>query len=154
MRKFLFFGAIFLFAGCALKAPVLTKAVYFTINSPLVKLNDAGFVRFNGENIIAEIYNSGVSVLKISIKKQICLNFICKNKLKFNEMFFKSKHYDELLSDILRQKPIFGGENLIKTKCGFSQNLSKNSIQYEVCAKDAKFTDSKNGVKIVLKELN
>lgn len=146
--------AIFFITGCVTKSQISTKAVYCVINSPLVKLNDAAFVRFRDDDIIVEIYNSGAGVLKFSIKDKICLNFVCKDKLKFNEMFFKNRHYEDLLSDILRKRPIFGAENLVKNGCGFSQNLSKISIQYEVCDKKVKFIDAKNNIKIILKELN
>lgn len=142
-----------LFFGCASKNLQNQKAINFTAISPLIKINDAGFLQNNAKTSEIKLYKSGVLVLEMAVKDgKVCLNSACENEIKFNEKFFKTTHYVGILREILNYKPIYNAKNLIKNECGFLQEI--NFIKYEVCGENASFIDSKNGIKIKLKELN
>lgn len=156
MNKFIVFTLIsVVFFGCAKLTPKLSKAMNCTIISPLIKISDAGFLHKFGNQNSVQIYSSGVNIVNLDIKNdKICLNNTCDDELIFNRKFFAKEHYKGLLSDILDFKPIYNSKHLIKTDCGFTQNISENSIQYQVCNKSLEFRDLKNSVKIKLKEVN
>jgi len=153
MRKFILFAALGFFAGCAISPEVsASKAVNFTVISPLLKLNDAGFIHKKGASTLLQVYSSGVNLAEIDIKDgQICLNTACDDEPIFNQKFFKNAHYNGLFADIVNFRPIYDGRNLSKTECGFTQEIA--SFNYEICDNVVKFKDPKNGIKLVIKEL-
>ena len=143
------------FSGCAKNSPQNSQAVSFTVISPSLKIRDAGFIHKFANKTELQIYNSGVSILKMDISEnKICLNSACDDEATFNRKFFKNSHYNGFFSDILNHKPIYNGKNLQKSDCGFLQNLSDNFIQYEFCNNLVEFTDTKNKIKIKLKEID
>ena len=159
MKKNYFFIMIFtiiaIFTGCAKITPQTSNAVNFTVISPTLKISDAGFLHKFKNKTELQIYNSGVSILKMDISEdKICLNSACDDEKTFNRKFFKNEHYIGFFSDILNHKPIYNGKNLQKTDCGFIQNISENFIQYKFCDNSIEFADTKNKIKIKLKELN
>ena len=159
MKKIHFFTILFslsaIFSGCAKLTPQNSKAINFTAISPSLKISDAGFIHRFAEKTELQIYNSGVSVLKIDISEnKICLNSACDDEPTFNRKFFKNAHYNGFFSEILNHKPIYNGKNLQKTDCGFIQNLSENFIEYKLCNNSLEFADTKNKIKIKLKELD
>jgi hypothetical protein len=144
---------IFLLAGCAHKTPRETKPLNFIVISPLIKLNDAGFIHNFKNTKQIDLYSSGISLAKITIKKdQICLNNACDNELIFNKKFFAHTHHNGFFANLIDKKPIYNGANLEKTKCGFTQNLDE--LHYEICDGNVKFHDEKRRVKIIIKETN
>ena len=155
MKKIYIFIAILLFAGCAKISPQSSQAVSFTAISPSLKISDAGFIHRFKEKTELQIYNSGVSILKMDISHdKICLNSACDDEISFNRKFFKNEHYIGFFSDILNHRPIYNGKNLQKTDCGFIQNISENFIQYKFCDNLIEFSDTKNKIKIKLKEID
>ncbi|MSN95741.1 hypothetical protein F1B92_00775 [Campylobacter sp. FMV-PI01] len=148
---FLIFIGIF-FVSCAKTGLNRSKSAIFTIKSPLIKINDAGFIDFGKKKIRLQIYNSGVGLFEMDIKDKICYNGICEDEIKFNEKFFKFKHYRGFFKDILAKKPIYNAKNLIKTECGFRQEVI--NLQYEICNKKISFNDKKNEIKIIIKEMD
>lgn len=150
--KFLLILATLFFSGCMLKnAPKQSTSVFFAINSPNLKINDAGFIHHYNNYTTLQIYNLGVSILKIDIKDKICINSVCINKREFNKKYLLNEHYDDFLNDIINQKAIYKKQNLKKTDCGFKQIISKNYIKYELCNNKSVFEDTKNGIKIILR---
>lgn len=151
-----FFKIIFIalfFAGCA-NVNTKTKSVSVLIKSKLLKINDLGFVNFINNDINIQIYNSGKNALNLTIKdKLICVNKICQSQALFNQKFFLRTHYEDLLKDIILMKPIYNGKYLKKNNCGFEQSINEFLIQYKVCGKDMEFIDTKNNIKIKIKEL-
>ena len=144
ISKFTFLiGAAALILGCANTPPTASKTVQVTILSPMMKINDVGFLHVYKKGLNLQIYSSGLNTANIKISGQICVNRGCFAPSEFNKKFFLAEHYDEILS----------GAGLSKTACGFEQNISANLIKYEVCGGDAKFSDAKNRVKVILKEL-
>jgi len=154
ISKFTFLiGAAALILGCANTPPTASKTVQVTILSPMMKINDVGFLHVYKKGLNLQIYSSGLNTANIKISGQICVNRGCFAPSEVNKKFFLAEHYDEILSDILQGREIFNGAGLSKTACGFEQNISANLIKYEVCGGDAKFSDAKNRVKVILKEL-
>lgn len=144
---------ILLLAGCVHKAPRETKPLNFIVISPLIKLNDAGFIHNFKDTKQIDLYSSGISLAKITIKKdQICLNNACDNELIFNKKFFAHTHHNGFFANLIDKKPIYNGANLEKTKCGFTQNLDE--LHYEICDGNVKFHDEKHRVKIIIKGTN
>ena len=149
-----FFGICAIFAGCAKITPQSSQAVSFSVISPNLKVSDAGFIHKFKEKTELQIYNSGVSILKLEIfENKICLNSACDDEATFNRKFFKDTHYNGFFSDILNHRPIYNAKNLQKSDCGFLQNISENFIEYKFCNDLVEFADTKNKIKIKLKEL-
>ncbi|MCD8212743.1 MAG: hypothetical protein LUC34_01595 [Campylobacter sp.] len=145
---------VFIFLGCFEKTPPQKSQTFqVTIVSPLIKINDVGFLHIYKSGLNLQIYSSGVNTANIKIDNDICINRACFSKLDFNEKFFLRSHYDTIFEDILQKKEIYNGANLTEKACGFEQNIRNNSIEYEVCDNLIKFVDTKNRIKIILKEL-
>lgn len=153
-KLLLFICIIGFFTGCAMPEVDHSKSISLLIKSKILKVNDAGFIHFYKNYTNVQIYNSGKSVLNLNIKDKICINNACENKTEFNKKFFLNAHYEDLLEDILEARAIYDGKNLVKTNCGFEQNLRNISVEYKICGGKVRFTDQKNGIKIVMKELN
>lgn len=154
MNKFLkIFFIVFLmsFTGCVTKTPIKQNSVLFTLVSPNLKFSDAGFIKTTNKSIKLQIYSSGVSLLNVTIKDKICYNGVCKDEIEFNRNFLKMPYYKGFFAEILGKKPIYNGRDLVKTDCGFDQNLS-NAI-YQICDNKVYFKNQK-GIKIIIKEIN
>lgn len=154
MNKFLkIFFIVFLmsFTGCVTKTPIKQNSVLFTLVSPNLKFSDAGFIKTANKSIKLQIYSSGVSLLNVTIKDKICYNGVCKDELEFNKDFFKSEYYRGFFADILRKKPLYNARNLVKTSCGFDQNLS--SFTYQICDNKLYFKNQQ-GIKMIIKEID
>ncbi|WP_228026626.1 MULTISPECIES: hypothetical protein [Campylobacter] len=152
--KFLFLSIFcIVFFGCATLNPQRSDALQVTIISPMLKINDTGFLHAYKNSLNLQIYSIGVNSANIKINSQICVNRACYDKLEFNRKFFLQEHYENFLSDILQKKHIYNSKGVIQTSCGFDQNISNNSIKYEVCDNYVKFIDTQNKVKIIIKEL-
>lgn len=149
--KIFFLICIIVFGGCATKNLTKQNGVLFTMVSPDFKFSDAGFIKTSNKSTELQIYSSGVNILKISIKDKICYNGVCKDEIEFNRNFLKMPYYKGFFAEILGKKPIYNGRDLVKTDCGFDQNLS--NITYQICDNKVYFKNQK-GVKIVIKEIN
>lgn len=145
---------VILFLGCQRAQLERSQTLQVTIISPMIKINDVGFLHTYKNGLNLQIYNSGVNTANLkSDSEHVCVGHGCFERTEFNEKFFLSAHYERIFDDILQGREIFGGEGLVRKECGFEQNISKNSIKYEVCGGSVKFSDAKNRVKIILKEL-
>ncbi|QKG28488.1 putative lipoprotein [Campylobacter sp. RM16187] len=158
MNKFLkitnIFFIIFILTSCAgLQTKRVSNTFAITILSPIIKINDVGFLHKSSNSLNLQIYSSGVNLANIKISDRICVSAVCYEKKEFNKIFFLNEHYDEFFKEILEREPIYDRQNLVTNECGFSQNLSKYSIQYEVCNNNISFNDAKNRIKIIIKEL-
>ena len=146
MKKFsLVLLSALIFSGCvATKTPQSSQAFQVTLFSPMIKINDVGFFHIYKNDLNLQIYSSGVNTANINIKDKICVN---------NEKFFLAPHYESLFEEILQRQKIYDGKGLSTTECGFRQDLSSYFIKYEVCDNYVKFIDSKNKIKVIIKEL-
>ena len=142
------------FTGCvATKTPQSSQAFQVTLFSPMVKINDVGFFHEYKNELNLQIYSSGVNTANIRIKDKICVNGACFSKSEFNEKFFLAPHYESIFEEILKRQKIYDGKGLTSLECGFRQDLSSYFIKYEVCDSYVKFVDSKNKIRVIIKEL-
>ncbi|MDO5045606.1 hypothetical protein [Campylobacter sp.] len=154
LKNLSFVLAVLFLSSCAgLNAPKVSNGFQITILSPAIKINDVGFLHKSKNSLNLQIYSSGVNTLNIKIGDRICTNQVCYEKREFNRKFLANEHYDELFSEILQRQPIYDKANLETNSCGFKQDISKYSLKYEVCNNLTSFYDTKNRIKIIIKEL-
>lgn len=152
MKRFLCIVLVALISGgCVTNTKKSSNSFMITIFSPVVKINDVGFLHKSENFVNLQIYSSGVNTLNLKISDKICINRACYAKTEFNDKFFGAAHYDDFFKEILNKKPIYEGRNLIRSECGFSQTI--NDVNYEVCGGNVKFNDRKNRIKFIMKEL-
>ena len=140
-----------LFFGCSTAQPKHSSGVLFSFITPQIRISDTGFIHSYTNGTQVQIYNSGTLTLNLKLAQNICINSACMSRKSFNIKYLNSPHYNEILDDIITQRAIYDSANLIQTDCGFVQDFS--SFRYEVCDKMAKFIDSKNNIKIIIREL-
>ena len=148
---------LFFISGCAIKDIKEQKSKFIVIKTPEIKFADMGFVSTSDDKLNIQIYSSGEAVLSLSIyKDKICSGlFQCMNKKSFNKKIFHQSYPDDTLENIFLAKPIFNGENLKKTKDGFTQDILfsgtyiiHNQISYTVSNDDIIFNDKTNNILI------
>ncbi len=150
------FIAIFLYTGCSLHEPIKQSTPYLiTIKTPQMAFSDTGFINETQTSTQLQIFNAGTLVLGIEIKDSICVDGTCFSKDDFNKRFFGVTYYDDLLENIIHQKPLFEGQNYTKTTNGFFQkiHLPYATIDYRVDEESVYFKESEHGVMIRLKPL-
>jgi hypothetical protein len=78
------------------------------------------------------------------------------NKKSFNNQVLSRYYPEQILDNIFRGKVIFSGQNLVKTRNGFTQKLMKvgeYNINYSVLNKQIIFHDTINDILIKVKRL-
>ena len=140
-----------LILGCSNTQPERSNSVLFSFITPQIRISDAGFIHRYANGTQVQIYSSGTLILNLKLAQNICINSACMSRQSFNTKYLNSPHYNEILDDIIAQKAIYDSLNLIQTDCGFRQDFT--NFRYEVCDKTAKFIDSKNRIKIIIREL-
>lgn len=151
VRKFWFYFIVLFFSACTTKNHS-TQTMQILLVSPMIKINDAAFLKKESFGLNLQIYKLGKAFVTLKIRDKICLGGVCYQKQIFNEKFFKNAHYDAFLSDILNSKPLYAGKNLQKNECGFYQKLESKDymIFYEVCGENVRFEDRISKVKLQL----
>lgn len=144
---------IMLFCGCFSHQPQRSNSVLFSFITPDLRISDAGFIHHYANQTQIQIYNSATVILNLKLAQNICINSVCLDRQSFNAKYLKSTHYNEIIDDIINKRQIYDGINLKKTNCGFEQNITDKMLKYEVCNNTMKFIDSKNRVKIIIREL-
>jgi hypothetical protein len=155
--KYAFLVLLLLFSGCATRSYDTHSSKLVTIKTANFAYSDVGFVRSGKSGVELEIFSAGVSLDRISINRLICTTKDgCMPKGVFNAKYLNGAYYDDLLSDLLLHKPIYGGANLIKNGAGFVQRISDESVEiyYEVSSRSMSFRDPKNGIMIKIKDLD
>lgn len=149
--------AIIFISGCTLKQPVEQNSKFIVIKTPEIKFADMGFVSTFDDKLNIQIYSSGEAVLSIDIHKdKICTStFKCMDKQSFNKKIFHQNYPADTLENIFLAKPIFNGENIKKTKNGFTQDIFfsgtyiiHNHISYTVLNDDIIFNDKTSNILI------
>jgi hypothetical protein len=129
-----------------------------TFKTPSVGYADTGFL-YKYQNLIKlQMYASGNPVVSLKISQEnICLSFFeCMSKEEFNKKVLSIHYPKEILGDIVMQKVIFGGEQMVKKSNGFTQNIVKEGrydIRYEVLNGVAFFHDTINNITIKVEYL-
>lgn len=152
---------LIMFAGmalnsCATKEYTKQESVFITFKTPTFKYADLGFMYRNSEEMKVEIYGSGQALMSLEIsKKSVCMSLLeCMSKASFNQQVLSASYPESILENIFKGSEIFGGEGLVKTRNGFTQNISKQNkynINYSVLNNEITFHDTINDIIIKVK---
>jgi len=158
-KKSLFFLLTIAFvSGCSTKEYTKQESIFIIFKTPTFKHADLGFMYENAEEMKVEIYGNGQAIMALEIgKENICMSLLeCMDKKSFNKQVLNSHYPVDILSHIFRGKKIFLGENIVKTRNGFTQKLMKvgeYNINYSVLNKQIIFRDTINNILIKVKRL-
>ena len=146
-----------IFTACGTPQYVKENAAYIVFKTPTFKYADMGFVYENASEVKAEIYGSGQAIMSLRISgDSVCMSlFACMSRKKFNQQVLSSAYPDTVLENIFRGKPLFSGENLKKTRNGFTQNIvnqNKYNIHYSVLNNEIIFRDTINKILVKVKK--
>jgi len=147
--------AILLFGGCVAKPFTTSDAATIVLKSPKLKFADAGYLRSSEEMVALELFSAGQAVAKIEVGKLICVEGEgCMRKSSFNAEYLNARYPDTLMENILRSRPIYGGQNLRRDEHGFEQIIMDDTVEiaYRVTQKQIYFRDRKNRVLIKIKK--
>lgn len=154
---FLLFALVYM-NGCGTKTYTKQESIFIVFKTPTFKHADLGFIYENSEEIKVEIYSNGQAVMALEIgKENICMSLLeCMDKKHFNKEVLSHYYPVDILSHIFKGEKIFSGQNLTKTRNGFTQKLMKNDeydINYSVLNKQITFRDTINDILIKIKRL-
>jgi len=154
---FVFIGFFFLNA-CAEKQYIEQNSALIVFKTPTFKYADMGFVYENSDEVKVEIYGSGQALMTLMISEdKICMSLLeCMGKEAFNASVLSMNYPKDILEEIFRAKPIFGGKKLEKNRNGFTQkivNSNKYSIEYSVLNNQTLFRDTINHILIKIKRM-
>jgi len=157
-KSLFFFFILALMTGCTMKEYTKQESVFIVFKTPAFKHADLGFIYENEQNLKIEIYGNGQAVMVLEISQSsVCLSlFECMNKKSFNRQVLSRYYPEQILDNIFRGKVIFLGQNVVKTRNGFTQKLMKvgeYNINYSVLNKQILFRDTINDIFIKVKRL-
>jgi len=147
-----------LFAACSTKEYVKQESVFIVFKTPSFKHADLGFMYENSDSVKVEIYGSGQALVSLEISEEnVCMSLLqCMSKKSFNKEVLSVYYPDDLIEHIFRGQEVFRGENLIKTRNGFTQIIVKKdkyNIHYNVLNKQILFHDTINDILIKVKRI-
>jgi len=151
----LLFVTIFLI-GCSQKAPFKSSTAYYVVmKNAQIAVADTGFIKKDEHRLNLQLFSASTPIFNLHVKDDICVEYTCVSKKKFNLDFFGVSHYDDFLEDLLNLKPIYSKKNLKKIENGFEQKIktANFNITYRVKSGNLYFKDRKNRILIKLKEL-
>ena len=153
----IFFMILFSFTSCT--SPLIEKqeSAFIVMKTATFKYADMGFISNSPSKIKVEIYGAGQPLVSLEINAMnVCMStFQCMEKKEFNKKVLDASYPETLLENIFRAKPIFNKKNVVKTKDGFSQKLTKESeydISYSVKGNQRIFRDTLNKILIKVRE--
>jgi len=152
-----------LLGGCAGVQPSsqssIEKSIFVVMKTPVFNYADQGFIRKKGSATGLEIYASGVAVMKLDINNgKVCNGtglFSCMSKKEFNRRYLSASYPEDTFEKILRGEVIFIGQNLQRSKEGFSQKITQSgshAIHYTVLNHAIVFRDTLSHILIKVKE--
>ena len=155
MRIFYIF-LVLVFIGCSTKVFEKKESKIVVIKTPSFRFSDIGYLKRNSDEVVLELFSSGIAVERFEVKNLICTKKGCITKSGFNEDYLVRYYPSSLILDILLQKPIYDGENLKKTKDGFIQKIQTANVDiiYKVKKDQVFFKDRKNNIIIKLKDID
>ena len=144
--------------ACATKEYTKQQSVFIVFKTPTFKHADLGFIYENSEEIKVEIYGSGQALMSLSIDNDtVCMSLLaCMSHQNFNKDVLSTWYPDGIIGNIFRGKELFFGQNLVKTRNGFTQKIMKQgkyNIDYSVLNKQILFRDTINDILIKVKRL-
>jgi len=154
---FPFLVLVFLFTACGTQPYLKENSAFIVFKTPTFKYADMGFVYENSSEVKAEIYGSGQALMSLRISgDSVCMSlFACMSRKKFNQQVLSVAYPDAILEHIFRGKPLFLGQNLKKTRNGFTQNIvkqNKYNIHYTVLNNEIIFRDTINKILVKVKK--
>jgi hypothetical protein len=152
-----FLVLVFLFNACGTQPYLKENSAFIVFKTPTFKYADMGFVYENNSEVKAEIYGSGQALMSLRISgDSVCMSlFACMSRKKFNQQVLSSAYPDTVLENIFRGKPLFSGQNMKKTRNGFTQNIvkqNKYNIHYSVLNNEIIFRDTINKILVKVKK--
>ena len=147
MKIKLAFFVIFLLASCSHHIAFdESKSISIVFKSKEIKFNEIAFLSQNAKTIQVKLQTLNNKKFNINISDKICINNDCISKKSFNKKYLSSKYPNDILENILRNKPIFKSKNIQINNNGFSQII--DSIFYEVSKNKTIFRDKANNILI------
>ena len=152
-----FLVLVFLFNACGTQPYLKENSAFIVFKTPTFKYADMGFVYENNSEVKAEIYGSGQALMSLRVSgDSVCMSlFACMSRKKFNQQVLSSAYPDTVLENIFRGKPVFSGQNMKKTRNGFTQNIvkqNKYNIHYTVLNNEIIFRDTINKILVKVKK--
>lgn len=157
--RIIFFTIFLIFlTGCSLKTLKSSTASVILLKTKSFKFYDSGFVEIGKNTQNLKIFNAGVPILDIKIKKdRVCFDFNCFRDEIFNQKFL-SKHYErDFLQKLVLKKPLFDSKNIKYSENGFTQTIkevNKFDIIYRQNPNETYFKDRKNRVLIKIRKID
>ena len=144
--------------ACATKEYTKQESVFIVFKTPTFKHADLGFMYENSEEIKVEIYGSGQALMSLSISDDaVCMSLLeCMSHQSFNKNVLSALYPDGIIGNIFRGKELFLGQNVTKTRNGFTQKIEKQdkyNIDYSVLNKQILFRDTINDILIKVKRM-
>jgi len=145
-------------SACATKEYSKQQSVFIVFKTPTFKHADLGFMYENSEEMKIEIYGSGQALMSLDIGKDaVCMSLLeCMSHQSFNTNVLAASYPEGIVANIFRGKEVFLGENLTKTRNGFTQKIAKQgkyNIDYSVLNKQIIFRDTINDILIKVKRV-
>lgn len=154
MQKFfILWGSLIavVISGCSTKHYSVSEPKMIVFKTPKIKYADMGYLRYEGDAVQVELFTAGVSVEKISIDKEVCVNEGCMDEEKFVHEYLNPLYPKNTLRRILQNEPIFDG-NGTSESCGgvIFQNIRNDEmdILYRRASGEMLFKDRLNGLMI------
>ena len=152
-----FLVLVFLFNACGTQPYLKENSAFIVFKTPTFKYADMGFVYENNSEVKAEIYGSGQALMSLRVSgDSVCMSlFACMSRKKFNQQVLSATYPDTVLENIFRGKPVFSGQNMKKTRNGFTQNIvkqNKYNIHYSVLNNEIIFRDTINKILVKVKK--
>jgi len=144
---------IFMLWGCGEAAYTRQNSAYIVLKTPTFKYADMGFIYENSDELKAEIYGSGQALMTLRVTKDsVCMSRLeCMSKSTFNSLILSVNYPKDIIGQIFRGKPIFGGAGMVQKRNGFTQklvNADKYHIEYSVLNNKIFFRDTINQILI------
>lgn len=142
-------------SGCGAKPFVKRDAATIVFKTPKIKFADAGYVRSNDDLVALELFTAGQAVGKFEIENLVCVDGEgCMRKSSFNAEYLSTYYPDTLMENVLRAKPIYKAQNLVKNSNGYTQTIEDENvaIYYKVTDRQIYFKDRKNSILIKIKK--
>jgi hypothetical protein len=143
--------------ACGEQPYVKQDSAFIVFKTPTFKYADMGFIYENSNEVKVEIYGSGQALMSLKVtESSVCLSSLaCMDQSEFNRQILNSAYPDTILDNVFRGKQIFEGQNLVRSRNGFTQritNQNKYDIEYRVLNNEIIFRDKINTILIKVKK--
>ncbi len=108
-NSILFLLLIFIFVGCSIKQPVVSKPAIILFKTKNMNFYDQGFINYYEDNIILQIFKVGHPVLELKVSPgMVCRStFECMSGKAFNARFLHKSYAGDFLYRLLKKKTIY-----------------------------------------------